>query len=256
MADLTITTSVIENGSRNEATVVTRVNAATSNASQMHALRLLPSGPGRVRALSRAPPIAAATEYTEPPRFCHRKRPPFCCIMQHYCCTTHHYPNLPHWDFRQLRQREKWHRLCLVRGMDMNTTLFREISFQLTQGNPWWGLATCNEYEGLDSHIRAALVSIFRRRLALDEATSPLATALISGVCCRDLPESLRGRIGARVCKTVRPTLAPDSARKRAPRIAARRHSSIALHGKDALFSSSRRFAARQHLNVCVGEAQ
>lgn len=140
--------------------------------------------------------------------------------------------------------------------MDMNTTLFREISFQLTQGNPWWGLATCNEYEDLDTHIRGALVSIFRRRLALDEVTSPLATALISGVCCRDLPETLRARIGARVFKTIRHPLTPDSSRKRAPRIAARRHSSLALNGRDALFHSARRFTARQHLNVCVGEAQ
>jgi hypothetical protein len=138
----------------------------------------------------------------------------------------------------------------------MNTTLFREISFQLTHGNPWWGLATCNEYEDLDSHIRGALVSMFRRRIALDEATSPLAVALISGLCCRELPEALRERIGARVCRTNRPTLAPESARKRAPRIAARRHSSLALHGREALFRSSARFAPRQHLNVCVGEAQ
>lgn len=138
----------------------------------------------------------------------------------------------------------------------MNTTLFREISFQLTQGNPWWGLATCNEYESLDEHIRTAFVAMFKRRLSLDEAASPLANALIGGACLRELPDTLRGRIGPRVSKTIRQAVIPSGMRKREPRIAARRHSNLALHGRSTLFHPTRRSVARPHLNVCVGEAR
>jgi hypothetical protein len=138
----------------------------------------------------------------------------------------------------------------------MNTTLFREISFQLTHGNPWWGLATSNEYQNLDRHIRAALIAIFKRRLSLDEVASPLATALIGGACSHQLPAPLRERIGARVCVTTRQPVTPSGIRARQPRIAARRQSSLALHGGKALFHPTRRPAARPYLNVCVGEAR
>ena len=139
--------------------------------------------------------------------------------------------------------------------MNMNSTLFQEISFQVAKGNPWWGLATCNEYENVDPHIRGALVSILRRRLDSVDLESPLAVALIRGQRSQHLPESLRARIGTRVCRVIRHPILSEGIRKRTPRVAARRPSHFALHGRNALTHPSRRVVEYRGLSLCIGEA-
>lgn len=95
--------------------------------------------------------------------------------------------------------------------MKITTTVFREISFQLTQGNPWWGLLLANEYIEQSNPLRAAFVSRFKQRIGADApiGRGTLANALIRGKTGRSLSAAQRAAVGARV---VRKTLSVDRA--------------------------------------------
>jgi hypothetical protein len=84
--------------------------------------------------------------------------------------------------------------------MEINTTILREISFQLTQGNPWWGMLLANEYVDRTSPLRPALILKFQHKLgsALTGRES-LALALICGRKKESLSYGELTEIGSRV---------------------------------------------------------
>jgi hypothetical protein len=91
--------------------------------------------------------------------------------------------------------------------MNMNTTVLREISFQLTQGNPWWGMLLANEYLEQTNPLRNAFVVRFKSSIGdapVDRGS--LADALIRGKCRRALSAKQLASVGSRVVRTNRTT--------------------------------------------------
>jgi hypothetical protein len=82
--------------------------------------------------------------------------------------------------------------------MNMNTTILQEISFQLHKGNPWWGLALCNEYMSQHSPLRRAIIQRFTSRVGDRGASSKIAKLLIKGQRKGDLPSELQSALGTR----------------------------------------------------------
>lgn len=84
----------------------------------------------------------------------------------------------------------------------MNTTILQEISFQLHKGNPWWGLALCNEYMSQHSPLRLAMIQRFTSRIGEHGASSKIAKLLIKGRRKGDLPTELQNALGTRFPRT------------------------------------------------------
>lgn len=87
---------------------------------------------------------------------------------------------------------------ALRKLMQINTAILREISFQVSEGNPHWGLLLANEYLDANGHLHAALFSKFLARFGASYASHPLAKRLKAGARAAELPKYLREQIGER----------------------------------------------------------
>ena len=94
---------------------------------------------------------------------------------------------------------------ALQRGMKINTMLLREISFQVSRGNPFWGALLANEYLGRECSLRRTLLKRAAGRLdkaSLDQ--KKLFVLVENGTTAKDLPHDLRREVGSRVVTTAR----------------------------------------------------
>jgi hypothetical protein len=89
--------------------------------------------------------------------------------------------------------------------MQLNTSLLRELSFQISTGNPWWGMLLANEYLQSSDYLRKALVTRFLARITPDERGKTLAQSLVAGRRACQLSGTLRGQIGSRSVRIERP---------------------------------------------------
>jgi hypothetical protein len=98
--------------------------------------------------------------------------------------------------------------------MRLNTTILTELSYQLTIGNPWWGMLLCNEYVLDGERLRPIFVARFIARIGEAAATTPLAQALIQGATRSELSLEQVSEIGGRASRNVRsvPTMRPARA--------------------------------------------
>lgn len=87
---------------------------------------------------------------------------------------------------------------ALRKLMQINTAILREISFQVSEGNPHWGLLLANEYLDASGYLHAALFSKFLARFGASYASHPLAKRLKAGARAAELPKYLREQIGER----------------------------------------------------------
>lgn len=92
--------------------------------------------------------------------------------------------------------------------MELNTTILREIAFQINQGNPWWGMLLVNEYLDIDDVLRRGLATQFLERIA-HQKTAPLAKKLLDGDPLQELPQELRSAVGVRTVRPIRSIPAP-----------------------------------------------
>jgi hypothetical protein len=138
--------------------------------------------------------------------------------------------------------------------MNITTTILREISFQLTQGNPWWGMLLANEYVDQTDPLRSAFVFRFKQSIgnASDERGS-LADALIRGKRRNGLSAKQFALVGSRVMPKTRtitphsPSVLRHSRRDAATTYRAASTARLALRQRNvqtARFSSSARGAA------------
>jgi hypothetical protein len=130
--------------------------------------------------------------------------------------------------FQILRADRTWHIRCSANGMNMKLLL--ELSYQITTGNPLWGLALLNEYPDAPPALRAGLIRALQVRAGRTLESTPLLQALLSGRRACELAPAEREALGSRV---MRHGLASPSPRlrKRTSRIARRqRLSTGSLH--------------------------
>lgn len=83
--------------------------------------------------------------------------------------------------------------------MKLNTTILREISFQLTSGNPWWGMLLANEYIDQTHPLRAAFEMRFTKSVGNSSASrAALTAALLRGKRRSELSKALLSTVGSR----------------------------------------------------------
>lgn len=112
----------------------------------------------------------------------------------------------------------------------MNMTLLHELSYQITTGNPLWGLALLNEYPNVPPAIRKGLIRALEARLGVGLESSPIAQALLSGRRTGELSIAQQEAVGSRVVRQSPVSPAPRL-RKRSSRLARRqRLSTGSLH--------------------------
>jgi hypothetical protein len=99
--------------------------------------------------------------------------------------------------------------------MQTNTTVLREISFQLTEGNPWWGMLLANEYILQSNPLRTAFILRFKRSIgSAPTGRGSLADVLIRGKRRSDLSASQLSAVGARTVRAVRTNSGIKSSRR------------------------------------------
>lgn len=98
-----------------------------------------------------------------------------------------------------LKRHLQWHAKCSLAGMDMNTTILKEVAYQIQSGNPLWGMLIANEYDELNPLVRKGLTHQFLKRV---DTTSALARYLVDGAVLQDLPEHLRAQVGSRISRS------------------------------------------------------
>ena len=85
-------------------------------------------------------------------------------------------------------------------GMNVNTPILREISFQLIQGNPWWGMLLANEYVDQSHPLRPICIRKFTQSIGdVAAGQRSLAKALIRGKRRAELSASQSASVGSRV---------------------------------------------------------
>ncbi len=115
--------------------------------------------------------------------------------------------------------------------MQTTTTILREISFQLTQGNPWWGMLLANEYISESNPLRAAFVLRFKRSIGnAPTGRDTLADVLIRGKRRSDLSATQLAAVGARTVRAVRTTAGLESSRHVSARTVGAAHRTTASH--------------------------
>lgn len=99
----------------------------------------------------------------------------------------------------------------MSRCVELQSTTFREIAFQLIEGNPWWGMLLLNHQIKDDSYMRRALITTFRRRITASPPHSAtqrrLAERLIAGASSSELTPAQRAFIGPRALRAPRRTV-------------------------------------------------
>jgi hypothetical protein len=90
--------------------------------------------------------------------------------------------------------------------MQLTNSIFQELSFQITQGNPWWGMLLVNEYLKEHDYLRNALTMRFLKRVTPRQRDELLVRYLVNGATARQLPARLRSTIGSRFVRTARTT--------------------------------------------------
>lgn len=90
--------------------------------------------------------------------------------------------------------------------MHLNNSILQELSFQITQGNPWWGMLLVNEYLKDQDYLRNALVARFLKRVATKQRDKLLVRYLLDGATAHQLPARLRSTIGGRFVRIVHST--------------------------------------------------
>jgi hypothetical protein len=127
--------------------------------------------------------------------------------------------------FRVLRCIQEWHGECFLASMDMNTTILKEVAYQIQSGNPLWGMLIANEYDGLNPLIRKGLTHQFLKRV---DTSSALTRHLVEGAVLADLPEHLRAQVGSRISRSSAATPTPRARELSNRRLASRQRSSTA----------------------------
>ena len=95
--------------------------------------------------------------------------------------------------------------------MKTNSAILREVSYQLTNGNPLWGMLLANEYFSRDNPFRGAIVVKFKQRVSsLSGINSGLALELINGRKLAELPGDLADLIGQRAIRRSRVIIQPS----------------------------------------------
>ena len=87
--------------------------------------------------------------------------------------------------------------------MELTVAMLQEISFQISEGNPWWGLLLANEYLSPHELLHQALYQRAMTRLGGSAAKHPLAKKLRRGYRASMLPEELRRHAGQRCLRHV-----------------------------------------------------
>lgn len=98
--------------------------------------------------------------------------------------------------------------------MRLTPMILKEISFQVTKGNPWWGLLLANEYLHPSDLLYQALQGQLRRRPDGAPRLGKLEAALQSGARAKQLSATQLAQIGTRTLQARRPV----PARFRTPR--------------------------------------
>ena len=89
--------------------------------------------------------------------------------------------------------------------MKTNSAVLREVSYQLTSGNPLWGMLLANEYFNRDNPFRAAIITKFKQRISSSNGiNNELALKLIEGKKRAELAEDIAHLIGQRAIKRSR----------------------------------------------------
>jgi|GEM_PF-2416080 len=95
--------------------------------------------------------------------------------------------------------------------MKTNSAILREVSYQLTNGNPLWGMLLANEYFTRDNPFRGAIVVKFKQRVSsLSCINRGLALELINGKKRAELPGDLADLIGQRAIRRSRVIIQPS----------------------------------------------
>jgi hypothetical protein len=109
--------------------------------------------------------------------------------------------------FQYVTERKLWHTSC--HSPCMNIKILRELSYQITQGNPLWGLALLNEYTDVSAALRDVFIRAFHDRLGPISTRTPLAIALIDGTRAAELFDDDRRALGSRALTKSRPIPCP-----------------------------------------------
>jgi hypothetical protein len=107
--------------------------------------------------------------------------------------------------------------------MELTVAMLQEISFQISEGNPWWGLLLANEYLSPHELLHQALYHKAMARLGRSAAKHPLAKKLRRGYRASMLPDELRRHAGQRCLRHVASSSASFLSMPRTARISARR---------------------------------
>jgi hypothetical protein len=125
--------------------------------------------------------------------------------------------------------------------MKTNSTVLREVSYQLTSGNPLWGMLFANEYFNRDNPFRAAIITKFKQRISSSNGiNNELALELIEGKKRAELAEDLAHLIGQRAIKRSRSVISSSRLITLSPRSLNRRsqtslNSRLAKRGRTSL---------------------
>jgi hypothetical protein len=91
-----------------------------------------------------------------------------------------------------------WHAPCQDRFMLINTTILRDISFQVTSGNAAYGLLLANEYLPPSDPLRKALARRAGARFpsSCGKAGRHIVQGLMAGLRAEELPEGWKDTVG------------------------------------------------------------
>jgi hypothetical protein len=93
----------------------------------------------------------------------------------------------------------------------MNIPLLQELSYQITEGNPLWGLSLLNARGDIPPAIRRALLQAFEQRLGDTIPLSPVALALKNGARATELSTTQQHELGSRAIRKKFPCPMPLS---------------------------------------------
>lgn len=83
-------------------------------------------------------------------------------------------------------------------SMKLTPTIFREISFQVAEGNPWWGLLLANEYLEHSDLLHRALRERLTRRAECRGGSRAVRERLLAGAQACELSAAQLASVGGR----------------------------------------------------------